>query len=153
MHLDALDILIVDLLRADPQTSNKSIAFRVGVSEPTVAARIRSLTERRLIRVTAQRDIHAMGFNLIAHLDIYVEGRPVPEVSREICEIPEVSSVVVLMGSPQIIAQVHAQDGAALLETMDNRISPIAGIERIESIISLAILKYRLDIAELEKAE
>lgn len=153
MPLDELDTKIVDLLRRDPQTSNKTIAVQAGVTETTVASRIRSLTDRRLIRIMVQRDIRALGDNLIAHLDIFVEGRSVADVGRDLAEIPEISSIVVLMGSPQLIAQVHARDGAGLLETMDQRISKVDGIARMESTISLMVLKYRLDVANLTEPE
>ncbi|MDB5428932.1 MAG: putative HTH-type transcriptional regulator [Caulobacter sp.] len=153
MPLDELDTKIVDLLRRDPQTSNKMIAVQAGVTETTVASRIRSLTDRRLIRIMVQRDIRALGDNLIAHLDIFVEGRSVADVGRDLAKIPEISSIVVLMGSPQLIAQVHARDGAGLLETMDQRISKVDGIARMESTISLMVLKYRLDVANLTEPE
>ena len=153
MPMDELDTKIVDLLRRDPQTSNKTIAVQAGVTETTVASRIRSLTDRRLIRIMVQRDIRALGDNLIAHLDIFVEGRSVADVGRDLAEIPEISSIVVLMGSPQLIAQVHARDGAGLLETMDQRISKVDGIARMESTISLMVLKYRLDVANLTEPE
>ena len=149
MELDDLDNQILALLRQDPQVSNKHIAGLVSVSETTVASRIRSMTDRKVMRITAQRDILALGDTIIAHLDIYVEGRPVDEVCDAICSIDEVSSVILLMGSPQIIAQLHAKDGEDLLNIVERSISPIQGIAHIESIVSHSILKFRLDVADL----
>lgn len=151
MAMDDLEGRIVDLLRRDPQTSNKAIATKVGVSETTVAARIRSLTDRKLIRVTVQRDIKALGDNMIVHLDIFVEGRWVQDVGRDLSEMDSVANLVVLMGSPQLIAQVHARDGTALVKVLEEDISKVAGIVRIETTISLETLKYRLDIANLQE--
>ena len=49
-EIDELDLKILRLLQNDARISFKSIAERVFVSTPTVAARIDELTERGLIK-------------------------------------------------------------------------------------------------------
>lgn len=147
--LDDLDRLIIATLRRDPQTSNKAMAREGGVSEPTVAARIRSLTARRLMHLTAQRDIVALGTPIIAHVDVSVEGRDAADVAGDIAALDEVTSVVTLKGSTQIIAQVHARDAAHLLAIIEGAFAGIAGIAGVETNVSLEILKYRPDAAIL----
>jgi DNA-binding Lrp family transcriptional regulator len=54
---DKIDLQIIETLRVDGRTPNKSIAKRLNVSETTIASRIRAMTERNVMRVTLQRDI------------------------------------------------------------------------------------------------
>ena len=151
-NLEELDVRIVELLREDPQVSNRTIAAQLGVAESTVASRLRTLIEQNRLRVTLQRDIVALGDRVIAHLDIYVEGRPLAEVCEEVANIAEVASVGALMGAPQIIAQLHARDEDHFVRLINEAIAPIRGIERVESIISLKTLKYGHGIARLAGA-
>ncbi len=147
--LDELDRLIVATLRRDPQASNRSMAREGHVSEPTVAARIRSLSARRLIHLTAQRDIVAQGTPIVAHADVTVEGREAEAVAREIAALDEVSSVVTIRDACQVIAQIHARDAAHLLSVVEGAFGRIPGIVRVETNVSLEILKYRPDVAIL----
>lgn len=147
--LDETDRLIVATLRRDPQASNKSIAREAGVSEPTIAARIRSLTARNLIHMTAQRDIFALGLTLVAHADVHVAGPDVGRVADDLARLEDVSSVAILEGAPQIIAQIHARDAAHLLDIVENGIGAVAGVEHVETNVALEILKYRPDAAVL----
>lgn len=149
MTSDEYDEAIIELLQADPQRSNKSVAQALSITESAVAVRIRTLMESNAIRFVAQRDIVAFGASIVAHADIYVGGRKATDVAAEIGRIEHVASVVILAGSPQIIAQIHAADGPHLTEIIEREISAVAGIERIETIVSMEVLKYRTDIAEL----
>lgn len=59
---DRVDLQIIEALRRDGRTPNKSIAKLLDVSETTIASRIRSMTERNVMRVTLQRDIYSLGY-------------------------------------------------------------------------------------------
>ena len=146
---DETELAIVKLLREDPQVSNRTVADKLDLAESTVAARLKALFESNRIRVIVQRDIEAYGATVIAHLDIFVELRPPSEVCAEIARAPEISSVVRLMGAPQIIAQAQATDEDDLVRIIDERIAPIAGVARVESALSLRVLKYGHGLARL----
>ena len=74
---DKIDMQIIETLRLDGRTPNKSIAKRLSVSETTIASRIRAMTERNVMRVTLQRDIYSLGYEFQGFLDLYVAGRGV----------------------------------------------------------------------------
>lgn len=149
MMTDEIDEKIIALLQEEPQRANKNISEVLGVTEALVAARIRNLIDANIIRFVAQRDITAFGEDVIAHADLYIEGRPASDVARELGKIESVTSVVILTGSPQLIAQIHAADGKALTRIIEEEISTIRGVERLELCVSLDVIKYRSDVAEL----
>jgi Lrp/AsnC family leucine-responsive transcriptional regulator len=139
--LDDLDRRIIDRFRAEPRVSNKMLAQEFGAAETTIAARIRSLQESGVMRVVALRDIHAQGFELLAHIDIYVEGRPATEVAQELAALDDVAMVALCAGSPQIVVQVNARSRHELANVISNRLAGIRGIREIESTITIDIIK------------
>lgn len=57
IKLDDIDWGVIHALQEDASRTNKDIGKRLGVSEVTIAARIRSLEERCILRVIMQRNL------------------------------------------------------------------------------------------------
>lgn len=148
--LDALDDGIIERLRREPRVSNRDMAEALGVSEVTIGNRIRSLAERKLVRVMAQEDIWALGYELIALVDVFVSGRPAEAVAVELAALEQTGSVSITMTSPELIVQVFARDRADLLQVLEVDIANIAGVSAIESLIVLEALKFRSEFGELD---
>jgi Lrp/AsnC family transcriptional regulator for asnA, asnC and gidA len=141
--LDDLDRKIIARFQADPRVSNKSLAQEFSVVETTIASRIRALQGSGVLRIVALRDIHAQGYELLAHIDVYVEGRSTSEVAADLAQLSEVATVVICAGSPQIIIQVNAKSRQDLAAVITSRLAAIPGIRAIESSITLDILKMQ----------
>src|SRR4030095_15819824 len=100
--IDDLDRRIIELLREDGRAPNKLLAAQLGVSETTIAIRIRSLRERKVMLVTLQRDFYSQGFDLQCLGDVYVSERKVEAVARDLADLPNVTIVTMNFGSPEI---------------------------------------------------
>jgi DNA-binding Lrp family transcriptional regulator len=138
---DALDLQIIEALRADPLTTNKAMAQSFGVAEPTIAARIRSMAERGVMRVTVQRDLTALGFPVFAFLDVYSDGRPAADIASDLVEIEEATSVVTSLGGPEILVNLYAKTQTDLQSLIEGPISSTKGIRRVELHVCLETLK------------
>jgi Lrp/AsnC family transcriptional regulator, leucine-responsive regulatory protein len=139
--LDELDRNIIQRFQKDPRVSNKSLAQEFGVAETTIASRIRALQEGGVMRIVALRDIHALGYDLLAHIDVFVAGRAATEVAEELAALDEVAMVATCAGSPQIIIQINAKSREELASIIAHRLAGIRGIRAIESSITLDIIK------------
>jgi DNA-binding Lrp family transcriptional regulator len=128
---DALDLQIIEALRADPLTTNKAMAQSFGVAEPTIAARIRSMAERGVMRVTVQRDLTALGFPVFAFLDVYSDGRPAADIASDLVEIEEATSVVTSLGGPEILVNLYAKTQTDLQSLMVRPFSSKNGNRRV----------------------
>ena len=142
-RLDDLDRKIIARFQAEPRVSNKSLAREFSVAETTVASRIRALQESGVLRIVALRDIHAQGYELLAHIDVFIEGRGALEVAADLARLSEVAMVAVCTGSPQIIIQVNAKTREDLATVITSRLAAIPGIRAIESSIALDIIKMQ----------
>jgi DNA-binding Lrp family transcriptional regulator len=139
--LDDLSTGIIRALQQDPRTSNKDIAERLKVSEATVASRIRSLEERNVLRVMMQRDFEAMGYDLMALIDIHLSNRAAEDVAQELALIEEAAAVSVLMSNPDIIVHLSVRDRLHLQDVIEQKIAPIAGIAGYEIATALEVVK------------
>jgi len=146
---DSVDLRIIDAVRADPQVTNKEIAQKLGVSEPIVGSRIRQLSERNIMRVTAQLDIRAIGYDLMCLATIHIEGLPSSGIAAKIAEIDEVFSVNLCIGNADLFVNILAQDRHHLRRIIETKLSPIDGIELVDTHICLEIVKLRSDHGEL----
>jgi DNA-binding Lrp family transcriptional regulator len=146
---DRIDRQIIETLRRDGRTPNKTLAKRLNVSETTVASRIRSLVERNVMRVTLQRDIYSLGFQFQGFLDIYVFGRNVDDVAEDVGQIEGVLSVALYLGSPDIMVVFGARDRGDIARIVNDEMSKLPGVQRVDSYIALDIRKYQSGYAAL----
>jgi DNA-binding Lrp family transcriptional regulator len=139
--LDDLDRNIIRRFQDDPRVSNKTLAQEFGVAETTIASRIRSLHESGVMRIVAFRDFHAQGYDLLAHIDVFVEGRSAAEVAAELAELAEVAMVALCTGSPQIVIQINAKSRHDLARIISHSLAGIRGIREIETSITIDVIK------------
>ena len=141
-QLDEQDEAIIAVLREDGRIAIRELAQRVGLTEATVRARIRKLETADSIRIVAKRDLGAMGYPFIALLGIKIRGRTIDEVGQDLLVIPEVISVLSVIGRNDLEVQVIARDLATLNALLTETIPQIEGIIGVESALAMNIVKY-----------
>lgn len=139
---DAVDLDIIARLREDPQMTNKAIAALTGISESTVANRIRAMSDDHVMRVVAQRDIFAADYTLMCFTYIDTARRAVSSIARDIARIDEVSSVSQGIGSPELFVNVRAVDRSHLSRLISDNIGGVRGVARLRTELCLDIVKF-----------
>lgn len=139
--VDEINLALIASLQKKPSRTNKDIGEALGISEATVANRIRAMEEANILRVMMQRDVRALGYNVLALIYIDVSGRTPEAVANDMARIEECTSVCIGMGSPDIFANINARDGRALQCIIDEQISVIDGIASYEVSVALEVLK------------
>ena len=69
LKLDEKDFEIISLVQENPEISQKEIAEKVGLSQPSISARLRKLKKMRVIAINAGVDISKMGL-FLAKIDL-----------------------------------------------------------------------------------
>jgi DNA-binding Lrp family transcriptional regulator len=147
--LDELDRQILSALRATPLETNKALADKLSVSEATIASRIRALENDRVMKVMAQCDFRAAGYQVLANVEVSVAGRLVEEVSGEISALERVALLSINMGEPAISLLVMATDLNDLQELTMGAIAGIDGVRSVETMVFTEIIKYRSEFVAL----
>lgn len=148
-----VDRLLIDALREDGRTPNKTLAKRLGIAETTVASRIRYLHDHNVMLVTLRRDLYSKGYDLQCFADVTVSGRPVRAVAGDLARFDSVSAVSLMLGTPEIIATFNAIDRDDLLRVLEQEIAMVEGVARIELHTAVDIRKYQVGYAPLGAAD
>lgn len=122
--------------------ATRDLAQRVGLNEATVRARIRRLEQSGTMRVVARLDLGATGFPFTALVGVKIRGRTIEEVSEELLAVPEVISVLSVIGRNDLEIQVIARSMDDLNHQLTAVIPSIRGIVSMESALAMKIYKY-----------
>lgn len=129
--------------------SNRALASEIGMTEATIAGRIRALTDRNVLGVTAMLDWRAAGYRWDAWLEVQVTGRPLRVVGDEIASLDGVHAVYAVFGPADLQVHLLLADGADAVELLSERISNVQGVWSVRPNITLETLKYTTSFARL----
>ena len=105
--LDRIDRHLTKLLSDDGRDGVNDLAERLGLSPPTVRARLKSLIERNLLKIVGVLNISERPELVCAMVGIRANGHGrLNEIAKKISELPYVASVSLVTGRYDIIAEV-----------------------------------------------
>jgi Lrp/AsnC family transcriptional regulator for asnA, asnC and gidA len=133
--MDGMDRLILQTLQEDGRTPFTQIARQLGVSETTVRNRYNSLVEDGIVRTVAIVDPHALGFQAPAIVAISVDPGSTNRVAQAITKMPEVSYLVMTLGSYDLLVEVFCRDQAHLADLITEQIHLLPGVRATETLV------------------
>lgn len=138
-ELDDTDRHILNLLIQDAKMPYTEIARKVNVSGGTVHVRMARLEELGIVQgATLRIDYQKLGYGVSAFLGIYLrQSSEYTAVVNQLREIPEVVNINFTTGTYGIFARLQCRDTQHLRDVLHDRIQPIEGILRTETLISL----------------
>ena len=138
-ELDDTDRHILNLLIQDAKMPYTEIARKVNVSGGTVHVRMARLEEIGIVQgATLRIDYQKLGYGVSAFLGIYLQkSSEYTAVVNQLREIPEVVNINFTTGTYGIFARLQCRDTQHLRDVLHDRIQPIQGILRTETLISL----------------
>jgi Lrp/AsnC family leucine-responsive transcriptional regulator len=141
--MDALDAHIVDLLQADGRMTQQVIAQKVGLSQPSVAERIRKMEEARVITgYTARVDPRKLGKDITAFIGVGIEHpRYFESFAKKVMGLDEVLECHRVAGEDSYVLKVRTQDTSALDRLLVENLRTIAGVTRTHTTIVLSSIK------------
>ena len=138
--LDDVSKAIIEQLQQDGRRSYAAIGKVVGLSEAAVRQRVQRLIESGVMQIVAVTDPMMLGFRRTAMIGLKAEG-DLRTVANDIAAIPEVSYVVVVSGSFDLLMEVVCEDDDHLLALLNDKVRAIAGVRSTESFTYLRLFK------------
>jgi DNA-binding Lrp family transcriptional regulator len=127
--LDAVDLRILDELRADGRLSTRALAERVRISRANAYARIERLTADGVITgYTVLVDPVKTGLATSAYVTLTVRQSSWRDLQERLRAIPEVRHMALIGGDYDVILLVRATDNAALRHVVLDRLQAIPGV-------------------------
>src|SRR5262249_44539352 len=127
--MDEVDSEIVDLLQADARLTQAQIAKKVGLSQPSVADRIRKLEEQRIITGYAARvDPRMLGKDITAFIGVGIEHPKYFEAfARKVMGLEEVLECHRVAGQDSYLLKVRTENTSTLDQLLTEELRTLPG--------------------------
>ncbi len=136
--MDEVDRKILNIVQTDSRMSSAQIAQSVGVSVSTANERVRKLTVSGHIRAwQAVLAPEKVGANLCAFLLLDMDYTGEAAACAALAALDEVQELHHISGAHSYMMKVRVADTEALQMLMSEKIKPLAGIVRTESMLVL----------------
>ena len=141
--MDAIDYRILDLLQRDARTTQVQIAEAVGLSQPSVADRIRKLEESGAVMgYVARLDPRRMGNDIRALVGVRISHPKHHDAfTRRILMIDDVLECHRVAGLDSYVLKVVSRNTETLDELISGTLRRIPGVTRTTTTIVLATVK------------
>ncbi|HSP20107.1 MAG TPA: Lrp/AsnC family transcriptional regulator [Myxococcaceae bacterium] len=141
--MDDVDAGIVDLLQADARLTQAQIARKVGLSQPSVAERIRKLEEQRIITgYTARVDPRKLGKDVTAFIGVSIEHpRYFEAFARKVMGLDEVLECHRVAGQDSYLLKVRTENTGTLDRLLTEELRTLPGVTRTHTTIVLCSAK------------
>ncbi len=144
-ELDSLDRAILQRLQNDGRISHVELAQHVNLSPPAIHSRVKRLEQKGYIRsYVALLDWTKMGYDMLCFIHIGLQKHQPESVTQfrtMIQAMPEVLECHHVTGEFDYLLKVAIQDRADLERFVVNQLTPVPGIARIYTSLTLTEVK------------
>jgi DNA-binding Lrp family transcriptional regulator len=139
--LDETDVKILKRLLHDARMSYRKIAEEIGVSPPTVLARVGKLENEGIIKSYAALVNHErLGYDLTAVIDITATKGKIVDLERQIAKFPNVCAVYDITGLTDMTIIAKFKNRAELSNFVKKDLS-LPYVERTNTHVALITVK------------
>jgi DNA-binding Lrp family transcriptional regulator len=134
--MDAVDLGILDILRADSRTSIREVAERLGISRASAYARVKRLVDTRVIRgFTIDVDPAALGLGLPAYIHVRIKQNTWKSFRQKAWALEEAAHVALVAGDFDCVILVRARDAQHLRELVLERIQALPEVVATQTVL------------------
>jgi Lrp/AsnC family leucine-responsive transcriptional regulator len=141
--MDAIDLQILGIIQADNRRSAADIGQEIGLSVSAVSDRVRRLNASGVVSANrAVVDPLRVGFGVCAFIFVDLEPRADEGAFvQRVTALPEVQEAHHITGPHSWLVKVRVRDTAALQLWMMEKLKPLPGVLRTETMIALTSAK------------
>jgi DNA-binding Lrp family transcriptional regulator len=139
--LDEIDIRILRKLVSDARLSYRNIAEQIGVSPPTVLARVKKLERNKIIKsYSALLDHEKLGYDLTAIIEVTAIKNKVVEVERVLSKYENVCAIYDITGLTDMIIVAKFRNRKELSNFVKKELS-IPSVQRTNTHLVFTTVK------------
>jgi len=139
-NIDKLDLKIIQEMLENAETPYAELGKKLFVSGGTIHVRIKKLEELGIVKGKKLKvNIGALGYDITAFVGIFLEKSSLYDVvAKELERIPEIIRLNYTTGNYSMYIEIVCKDINQLRRVLHDDLQKIKGIERTETLISLA---------------
>jgi len=143
LHMDPVDVKILNLLQEDGRKPLSDIAREVGLSAPSVSERIKKMCKEGIIkRYVAILDDKKLGKELTAFINVSISNpKHIPGFDSKMLEVDDVVECHHVTGQFSCILKVRAKNPSVLEDLISNKIRSIEGVTSTLTNVVLSSVK------------
>ena len=139
--LDEIDIRILRKLISDARLSYRNIAEQIGVSPPTVLARVEKLERNKIVKsYSALLDHEKLGYDLTAIIEVTAIKNKVVEVERVLSKYENVCAIYDITGLTDMIIVAKFRNRKELSNFVKKELS-IPSVQRTNTHLVFTTVK------------
>ncbi len=140
-EMDETDVKILGKLLSDARLSYRKIADEIGVSPPTVLARVKKLENDSVIKFySAVLDHEKLGYDLTAIIEVTSVKGKIAEVEKHIAKFPNVCAVYDITGLTDMVVVAKFKNRAQLSNFVKKDLA-LPYVERTNTHVVLITVK------------
>jgi DNA-binding Lrp family transcriptional regulator len=140
-EMDETDVKILAKLLSDARLSYRKIADEIGVSPPTVLARVKKLESDSVIKFySAVLDHEKLGYDLTAIIEVTSVKGKIAEVEKHIAKFPNVCTVYDITGLTDMVVVAKFKNRAQLSNFVKKDLA-LPYVERTNTHVVLITVK------------
>jgi len=150
--LDEFDIKLIKALQENGRASYVDLAESLGVVEGTIRKRIGDLQKSKMLKISAEPNLRALGYNFMSVVGMQVNMSELKKISAALSVKPNICYLAFVAGRYDLLSIIVSRSTEELALIIENDISTIPGIIRTETFINLDIVKgglLKFDTTEL----
>lgn len=152
-NIDKLDLSIIQEMLENAETPYAELGKKLFVSGGTIHVRIKKLEELGIVKGKRLKvNLNKLGYDITAFVGIFLEKSSLYDVvAKELEKIPEIIRLNYTTGNYSMYIEIVCKDINQLRKVLHDDLQKIKGIERTETLISLAESFNRsVRVSELE---
>ena len=139
-NIDKLDLSIIQEMLENAETPYAELGKKLFVSGGTIHVRIKKLEELGIVKGKRLKvNLRQLGYDITAFVGIFLEKSSLYDVvAKELEKIPEIVRLNYTTGNYSMYIEIVCKDIGQLRHVLHDELQKIKGIERTETLISLA---------------
>lgn len=140
LNIDKLDLRIIQEMLENAETPYAELGKKLFVSGGTIHVRIKKLEELGVVKGKKLKvNLSQLGYDITAFVGIFLEKSSLYDiVAKELEKIPEIVRLNYTTGNYSMYIEIVCKDINQLRRVLHDDLQKIKGIERTETLISLA---------------
>lgn len=139
-NIDKLDLRIIQEMLENAETPYAELGKKLFVSGGTIHVRIKKLEELGIVKGKKLKvNLSQLGYDITAFVGIFLEKSSLYDVvAKDLEKIPEIIRLNYTTGNYSMYIEIVCKDINQLRRVLHDDLQKIKGIERTETLISLA---------------
>ena len=139
--MDDIDLKIIEILRQDGRIPTTQVAREIGLSEGAVRRRLDRLITDDVIKIVAVPHPMAVGYPIIARIDVEIDPPCLKETGDVIAGMDQVSYAALCVDRSQITAEILARSAEDLRRMVYDDIHELPGVRSLEVTLISKVIK------------